>query len=656
MNREQAKEYIKNYVSCTDYLEKSKGNMYCCPHCGSGKNENKTGAVKYNKNDNTYHCFSANCQEHGDIIKLYQTINGIDFNTALDELATVAGIEIDKPQMIPSAFKKQNTADYTEYYEACRKRLNDPEAVAYLEGRGISLKTAELYGIGYDPQADPAAAPGAIDKATKYHPTPRIIVPTDKGHYVARRIDGGADFRGIGPKDGSPGIFNLEAVYKSKTVFVFEGVFDALSVLEAGYPAAALSGCGNGGNLLAALKQKSTEATIILCPDNDSDPEKAARVKAEFNETANSLKQIDISCIVADVNGKYKDANEHFTQDREGFLEVLEEVNNQPAKRPDNTSYYIDNLMAAEIEEFKLEKKTGFRNLDEASGGLYTGLYVLAAVPSLGKTSFALQMADQLAEAGNDVIYFSLEQSKLELVTKSLARITRQQAPAEAIPSLAIRKGYFGLNNSVLKSAEIYKERIGDRLSIKEGNFGVSVTSLSEYTKNYIAINKVKPVVIVDYLQILQPIEDRRQTTKEVIDTNITELKRMSRDLNLTVIVISSVNRSSYLSPVSFEALKESGAIEFGADVIWGLQLKCINDEEFSDTKATTSQRERIKEEKKKSPREMELVCLKNRFGISDYSCYFNYYSAHDLFEEQRTEEQPRPWYEQNRPAKVIRR
>ncbi len=51
---------------------------------------------------------------------------------------------------------------------------------------------------------------------------------------------------------------------------------------------------------------------------------------------------------------------------------------------------------------------------------LYPGLYVLGAISSLGKTTFCGQMADQLAFVGEHVLYFSLEQTRLELVTKGL--------------------------------------------------------------------------------------------------------------------------------------------------------------------------------------------------------------------------------------------
>jgi replicative DNA helicase len=141
----------------------------------------------------------------------------------------------------------------------------------------------------------------------------------------------------------------------------------------------------------------------------------------------------------------------------------------------------------------------------------------------------------------------------------------------------------------------------------------------------------------VDYLQILQPEKDERgrtQTTKETVDNTVTELKRISRENGLTVFVISSLNRSNYLSPVDFESFKESGGIEYTADVVWGLQLQCMNDELFETDKKTIDKRKTVKAAKAADPRKIELVCLKNRYGISSYSAYFDYFPAFDLYTE----------------------
>ena len=199
--------------------------------------------------------------------------------------------------------------------------------------------------------------------------------------------------------------------------------------------------------------------------------------------------------------------------------------------------------------------------------------------------------------------------------------------------SLSIRKGY--LTADIKQAISEYKEQEQDRMNIIEGNFNCDIAYISEYTRQFIKRNKTRPVIFIDYLQVLQPAEkNQRQSLKENIDQNVTELKRLSRELDLTVFVISSVNRANYLTPIDFESLKESGGIEYTADVIWGLQLSCLNEDIFDKANNIKEKRARIKEAKAETPRKIELSCLKNRYGIASFSCYFEYYPAHDLFKE----------------------
>ena len=129
------------------------------------------------------------------------------------------------------------------------------------------------------------------------------------------------------------------------------------------------------------------------------------------------------------------------------------------------------------------------------------------------------------------------------------------------------------------------------------------------------------------------PETGRKPTdTKQIVDYNVTQLKRLSRSLELPIFVISSVNRSNYLTPVDFEAFKESGGIEYTADVVWGLQLSAIHDPIFDKEGKIKEKREKIAEAKEAMPRDIELVCLKNRYGKSRYAAQFTYYPQYDYF------------------------
>lgn len=299
----------------------------------------------------------------------------------------------------------------------------------------------------------------------------------------------------------------------------------------------------------------------------------------------------------------------------------------------DGMKEYITQHIKAEIDAFAAasEIKTGFSRFDQLAGGLYPALYVIGAISSLGKTTFVHQMADQLAAAGKHVLFFSLEMSRLELATKSIARRTAQIDYDNAINSLKIRRGI--RSNLLAKAMAEYCQAVEDRLNIIEGGFETTVQYIREYARQYAEKHATKPVIIVDYLQILQGAQ--KGTLREAIDFNVVELKRLSRDLDTPVIVISSVNRSNYLLPVDFESFKESGGIEYTADVVLGMQLSCLEEAIFSDDKKVKEKRERIKAAKGANPREVQIVCLKNRYGSPDWTIDYKYYPRYDLFEEQ---------------------
>ena len=657
--------------------KKKKGII--CPLCGSGSGNNGTGITgnASHGKPNSLKCWS--CNFTGDAIDLIMQAEGLPFNDALQYGAKQLGFTIDSPAPIsstrrqtepranreqPASNHRENptkpteeksgnpaapVANYAEYYLECNDRLKDPAAEKYLSLRGISKATADFYCLGYDPKwTSPTVIKQQQEKGSNWkpEPTPRLIIPVNNNHYIARRTDAGKDYAKMNETGGGEaGIFNDRALQDPEPLFICEGAIDALSIIEVGGNALALNSTSNAVKLLEQLEQEPTKATLILCLDNDD------AGKRTQTTLADGLKRLNISYTIADITGKHKDPNEALTADKKAFKERIEQAIYKTAARPDNTSGYIDLFMQKEIAELqeRASIKTGFAELDRMSGGLYPGLYVVAATSSLGKTTFLHQISDQLAAAGQEVIFFSLEQSRLELVSKSLARIIKQmqqgtikgtEKPESITPltSLAIRKGAGGGLLDI--AAQEYKKRVADRLSIVEGNFNCNISFIGEYLRQYINRTGSRPIVVIDYLQILQPAaEDRRGTTKETIDITVTELKRISRELNITLFVVSSVNRTNYLSPIDFESLKESGGIEYTADVIWGLQFNCINDPVFTKDKAIIEKREKIRQAKAAKTRDIELVCLKNRYGIASFSCLFDYMPEYDLF-TQRTGKQ----------------
>ena len=294
--------------------------------------------------------------------------------------------------------------------------------------------------------------------------------------------------------------------------------------------------------------------------------------------------------------------------------------------------YVLSGVMDNEIAKIVEEKlpSTGYSNLDSVCP-LYSGLYVLGAVSSLGKTTFMNQMSYQIATQGFYVVFFSYEQSRLELVSKSMSRLSYQLGtPVTAldIRALDIRHG----SDQIKTIAEQYV-KVAKFEYIVESQFGDTVDNICVTVENFVK-RGIKPVVIVDYLQIVSSKNsDQISFAKENVDYTVKKLKNLQRKYNLVVFVVSSLNRQNYLTQIDFESFKESGGIEYTADVVFGMQLKCMNEPIFDGQAGLNKKRERVMKAKSENPRKIELVCLKNRYAKSGYRCYFNYFSTYDCFE-----------------------
>lgn len=309
----------------------------------------------------------------------------------------------------------------------------------------------------------------------------------------------------------------------------------------------------------------------------------------------------------------------------------MPEVNSHPSNfKTSNMHNYLHDSMPQDMKSFVEggNIKTGYGNLDVITN-LYPGLYVLGAISSLGKTTFIHQMADQLARNGHPVLFFSLEQSTLELASKSLSRIMAQKDASSALTSLQIRKN--GDDSRIIEAINDYDKYAGN-LTVIECTFRATIQDIEECVHTFIRHFNVRPVVIIDYLQVIQTAPGNRMTTKDSVDLHVLRLKQLQTDNKLALIVISSLNRQNYLTQIDFESFKESGGIEYTADVLWGLQLQVLHDDIFNQQSKINEKRQRVRDAKAANPRKIELICLKNRFGISSYSCAFDYFPQFDLF------------------------
>lgn len=284
---------------------------------------------------------------------------------------------------------------------------------------------------------------------------------------------------------------------------------------------------------------------------------------------------------------------------------------------------YFANSIKSEIDNLKnyANRKTGFVNIDQ-SQFFSPGLYVIGATPAAGKTTFCWQLLEQLAHNGESCIFCSYEMSALELFTKTAARKLFLHDKQSSLTAADIRRGAWSNSLDSIMTETANSNADLQILELQDE----SVDDLINLLRPLCNGKDKSPVVCIDYLQIIPHHFDN---IKLGIDDTVRKLKKFQRDTNTTFIVISSFNRTNYNQSVSFESFKESGGIEYSADVVWALQLYIMN--QIKGGTDISNTRKKIDDAKKIQPRQIHLKCLKNRQG-SNYDCYFNYFSAHDLF------------------------
>lgn len=316
---------------------------------------------------------------------------------------------------------------------------------------------------------------------------------------------------------------------------------------------------------------------------------------------------------------------------------------------------------------------TGFSELDKKLDGGLMGeqLIFLGAISSLGKTSYALQIATQIAEQGKDVLIFSLEMSKNELNAKTISRYTyqltqkdqyKQQYRLTTRDILSGRVGGVAFGKGTDTQGELFIEaleatkKIAGNTRIFVGENDIDVDKVRETVDIHIRATNKKPFVILDYLQILQPSDSANTTDKRLLtDYDVTRLKVISRDFHIPVLVISAFNRTSYLEPVSMGSFRESSGIEYSSDILLAMQYDGMDYQKHWFTDKNTGKKKKVfesiqdhntrvrelldkmdKDGAKGSPLPIELKILKNRNG-SKGSLYYDFSPAYNHYAEKAT-------------------
>lgn len=613
---QKVKDCLKDYLIARGY------NLHKNFRCPNPEHNDKNPSAKYYENSNLVYCNG--CHKHYDIFNLIGFEYGLNSKEAYKKGFELFGDKtLTNKRYLEKKEEEKEEINFCEKFIKWHKDLLESEcAKKYIYSRGISDKTIGRFNLGFN-------------QTTNY-----VVFPTSDYSFNSRSIKEKSFF-----KQGTSNLFNKSALFNDKRYCIItESEFDCLSFEEIGYNAIGLGGVGLFKKLFEENLPK--DKVYILALDNDKAGQETTA------EMINKFKQQDLMFLAMNYGELNKDPNEALTTNLDRFKEVCE----QTIKNLEENKIVIENKEVNVLEEYKklntanMMKKfeeyvnktkditpyaTGFKELDILlDGGLKEGLTTLLAVPGIGKTTLCLQIADNVAKSGKDVLIFALEMSRNELISKSLSRLSYEietRRAGQFQDSNTFLYGYKQklLNENILdymnKCKEEYK-KFAEHIYIDESNADMTIENIKERVRHHLKTTGNLPLVIIDYAQIITPMKDNT-SDKQNLDRTILELKRLTRELGLAVLCISSVNRNSYDECIGMSSAKESGGIEFTSTVLLGLQYKATKSK---DNKYIVN----LEQEGQKDIKEVELKIIKNRFGKAYKTVNMKFNSELNYFEE----------------------
>lgn len=514
--------------------------------------------------------------------------------------------------------------DFSQMLIEWASHITDAEPRAYLAERHISERTADYFGLGYDAARRALIIPTGDEK--HYYKVRYLDKDTnDTDKYNA--IGGQVIFNSAELYSGEP-VYIVEGEISAMSIHQAGGRATALGsttnwkrFIEAvderrptGKLIIALDNDERGRKttekLIEALSARNVAYMLVDVKrlyDGTNDANDALKADAEtFKKTLSHWTAAAIDDKSEDISSF--DASSDTPADGDGlsYIDVEpideEQVKANLERERLRQAYEKNNVAHNMIDFYKgiAERAdapcipTGDEALDAVlDGGLYEGLYILGAMPATGKTTYALQLADSIARnsVDSETLFFSLEMSRDELIGKSISRLTYQLARLDGIDDKetldklsadihevtndAKRKQCTKEKLEQIGAAFAYYGNFNKRVNICEGMTSggrVKTEDIRSTIRDFIAHTKKRPVVFVDYLQIIAP-HDPKATDKQIVDDAIINLKHISREFKIPVIVVSSFNRQhGYNETASMKSFRDSSTIEYSADVLFALQ------------------------------------------------------------------------------------
>lgn len=302
-------------------------------------------------------------------------------------------------------------------------------------------------------------------------------------------------------------------------------------------------------------------ASLINAVPTSAHIEHYSKVVAEKSRARKVIE--DLSQSISNVYDGQKDLNEILSQTEQNLSTISSEQ--KKGFRP-----IIDVIYSTQsILDERSQKvgdvtgtSTGFTDFDQITTGLHEdNLIIIAARPAMGKTAFALNIAQNVAKSSDKAVaIFSLEMGAESLVERMLS--------AEGlIPSYHVRTG--NLSESEWRRMISAQERLAKGKIFIDDTAGIRISEIRSKAKRLAQENGGLGLIVIDYLQLIEGRgrENRQQEVSEISR----QLKIIAKELKVPVIALSQLSRGvdqrNDKRPILSD-LRESGSIEQDADIV----------------------------------------------------------------------------------------
>ena len=551
------------------------------------------------------------CPEGGSAIDLVVLIRGCSVGEAMAFLSARVGLDNTRGESRPKTSTRPRSvssssavvhasaaasgasgavipdqAELESYVERCEVALWSPEGrevLDWLRGRCIPDEILRLNRVGADTGRSLPRSAGLPKPALA-----AVFPVLDQGRravYLQQRPLKPAPAKYINPDTKTFGTLprlaviapwsslDLQEERSTVTVLVCEGIPDALVAAGVGYRSVAVLGTQTPDQTTAEhLVRDFPTGDLVLAFDADRAGVEASLRLEQLLATARAGRRVWRIQVPEDVadEAKERDLNRWAIAAGDSFPSQLKDAVSHAASagwKPLETAADLVPELLNELADQAgaLAISTGFQGLDTlmANGGWRPGLVLVGGLPGIGKSAMALQACLTAARDGHPVLYVSVEQSEKELLGRLFCR--ELQAP---ISSFWNREpGFAAKARSAAEQLPLSQLYVRTDPYIPGEDHQGTVGRVRRWAEEIVEATRRRPLVVVDYLQRMRPPEAERRLDERLrISVAGLGLRQLARDLDVPVLVISSIGRGSYEGLPKLDWFKGSGDLEYDAD------------------------------------------------------------------------------------------